>query len=144
MKQKFLMCLMVLGLFVGSLAVLPQNAFAAENKVGIINVQEVFSSYPNIQTLTEVVRLEEERARNDFNSNTEEMSDEEKNEYANKLSLQVSKVEAEVMGPINEAIMKAIQKVAKDKGLDTVLNSGAVVTGGKDITREVIEVLNKN
>ena len=41
------------------------------------------------------------------------------------------------MAPIMNDIMKAIEQVRKDQGLDVVLESGNVVSGGMDITSAV-------
>jgi len=47
------------------------------------------------------------------------------------------------MQPILSDIMKAIQRVRQQKGLDIVLEQGAVVDGGIDITSEVSQQLAK-
>ena len=43
--------------------------------------------------------------------------------------------------PINKKIRKTILSVAKSNGIDSVVNAGAMIAGGKDLTKEVITAL---
>lgn len=47
------------------------------------------------------------------------------------------------MQPIASDIMKAIQQVRQEKGLDVILEQGAVVDGGVDVTSAVAQKLSK-
>lgn len=47
------------------------------------------------------------------------------------------------MQPILSDIMKAIQQVRQEKGLDVILEQGAVVDGGVDVTSAVAQKLSK-
>ena len=53
----------------------------------------------------------------------------------NTLTERIAKREQELFNPIREKILKAVSKVAKERGLSTVLTSSAVVDGGTDITK---------
>ena len=57
-------------------------------------------------------------------------------------SQQVAKREQDLMGPIQKKVQKAIATVAKRAGINSVVDSSAMLYGGKDLTGDVIaEVL---
>ena len=47
----------------------------------------------------------------------------------------------ELMEPIENSIQDAVKKVAEKKGLSVVIEKGAVVYGGQDVTQDVIKEL---
>ena len=69
--------------------------------------------------------------------------DQEKQQIANEIQRDLNQEEQSTMQPILSDIMKAIQRVRQQKGLDIVLEQGAVVDGGIDITSEVSQQLAK-
>ena len=71
------------------------------------------------------------------------LSDQEKQQIANEIQRDLNQEEQSTMQPILSDIMKAIQRVRQQKGLDIVLEQGAVVDGGIDITSEVSQQLAK-
>lgn len=52
--------------------------------------------------------------------------------------------ERTAMQPILQDIRKAIQQVRQEKGLDVILEAGAVIDGGTDVTSEVGAKLTNN
>lgn len=113
------------------------SAFAAE-KLGYVNVERVFRSYPDIQTTMSVINLERQKAENEFNEKAPKLDDKGRRELGEKLSAQVDKKEASLLNPIREKIRKTIGQVAKAHGIANVVDASAVVFGGKDLTEEVI------
>ena len=71
------------------------------------------------------------------------LSDQEKQQIANEIQRDLNQEEQSTMQPILSDIMKAIQRVRQEKGLDIILEQGAVVNGGIDITSEVSQQLAK-
>ena len=67
----------------------------------------------------------------------------EKQQIANEIQRDLNQEEQSTMQPILSDIMKAIQRVRQEKGLDIILEQGAVVNGGIDITSEVSQQLAK-
>ena len=55
-----------------------------------------------------------------------------------KLSQQIAKREQDLMGPIQKKVQKAIATVAKRAGISSVVDSSAMLYGGKDLTSDVI------
>lgn len=115
-------------------------ASAAEtgNLVGFVNVQQVFQSYPDIKTTMSAVDLERQKAQQEFESKAASLDDNGKRELSDKLSQQVSKREQDLMGPIQKKVQKAIATVAKRAGISNVVDSSAMLYGGKDLTEDVI------
>lgn len=112
------------------------SAFAED--LGYVNVERVFRSYPDIQTTMSVINLERQKAENEFNEKAPNLDDKGRRELGEKLSAQVDKKEASLLNPIREKIRKTIGQVAKAHGIANVVDAGAVVFGGKDLTEEVI------
>lgn len=53
--------------------------------------------------------------------------------------LEFGKKRAELYGPINEKVVKSVEKIAKDKGLSLVLDKNNVMYGGLNVTDEVVK-----
>jgi outer membrane protein len=47
------------------------------------------------------------------------------------------------MEPITKSVEESVKKVAEQKGLSVVLDKGAVVYGGVDITQDVLKQVSK-
>ena len=109
------------------------SAAEAGNVVGYVNVQQVFQSYPDIKTTMSAVDLERQKAQQEFESKAASLDDSGK---------QAAKREQDLMGPIQKKVQKAIATVAKRAGINSVVDSSAMLYGGKDLTGDVIaEVL---
>ena len=54
---------------------------------------------------------------------------------------QIAKREQDLFNPIRKKILDAVHKVAKEKGIDVVLTSSAVVEGGTDMTNDVLKAV---
>ena len=49
----------------------------------------------------------------------------------------------ELTEPLQKSVEESVKKVAEQKGLSVVLEKGAVVYGGQDITQDVIKQISK-
>ena len=111
------------------------SAAEAGNVVGYVNVQQVFQSYPDIETTMSAVDLERQKAQQEFESKSASLDNSGKQALGEKLSQQIAKREQDLMGPIQQ---KAIATVAKRAGISSVVDSSAMLYGGKDLTSDVI------
>ena len=128
----------------------------AEN-IGTVDLQKVFVSYK-----------ETEKARNDFEKKQAELRKElekkqkklEKAQKNNKKPEEIQKLVEEIqeelqpkqealiklnnelMASIRADILKSSRKVAKEYGIDIVIDKQAILSGGFDLTDFVIEDLN--
>lgn len=114
------------------------SAAEAGNVVGYVNVQQVFQSYPDIKTTTSAVDLERQKAQQEFESKSASLDNSGKQALGEKLSQQIAKREQDLMGPIQKKVQKAIATVAKRAGISSVVDSSAMLYGGKDLTSDVI------
>lgn len=117
------------------------SAFAAE--LGFVDWNAVVANYPGIKQVAQEVIAEKARLQEQFNTESKALAtDKEKIELANKLNAQMAQFEQGKYEPINKKIRRTILRVAKTNNIDSVVNAGAMIAGGKDLTQEVIAALN--
>ena len=116
------------------------SAFAAE--LGFVDWNAVVANYPGIKEVAQEVVAEKTRLQAQFNEQAKALTtDQEKIELANKLNAQMAQFEQGKYEPINKKIRRTILRVAKTNNIDSVVNAGAMIVGGKDLTQEVIAAL---
>ena len=115
------------------------SAFAAP--VGVVNVNAILNNYPGITEIAKSVAQEKARLQDEFNKQSANMSDADKQALAQKLNQQLADFEQKKMTPVQKKINKTILSVAKAHDIDSVVNMNAMVAGGKDLTDEVIKAL---
>ncbi|MBQ8691221.1 MAG: OmpH family outer membrane protein [Phascolarctobacterium sp.] len=136
MKKKLMTLLCSLLMALGFSA----SALAAE--VGYVDWNAVVANYPGIKNVAVEIANEKARLQAQFDEQAKALAtDKEKIELANKLNAQMAKFEQGKYEPINNKIRKTILTVAKTNGIDSVVNAGAMIAGGKDLTKEVIAAL---
>lgn len=117
------------------------KSFAAgpASNVGVVNYQMIMSQHPGLAKAEETMKAEVQQAQKDFEAKAASMNDKEKQEYYVQLQQRLNLKQAELMGPINDGVTGAIKAVADAKGLSVVIDKGAVIYGGQDITDEVVK-----
>ena len=115
------------------------SAFAAP--VGVVNVNAILNNYPGITEIAQSVAQEKARLQDEFNKQSANMNDADKQALAQKLNQQLADFEQKKMTPVQKKINKTILSVAKAHDIDSVVNMNAMVAGGKDLTEEVIKAL---
>ena len=84
-----------------------------------------------------------QEAQADFESKSANMNDQEKADYYQQTMQRLQQKNEELMEPIEKSIQDAVKSVAEKKGLSVVIEKGAVVYGGQDITQDVVKQLSK-
>ena len=84
-----------------------------------------------------------QKAQDDFNKQSQGKSDQDKQQLAQDFQKQLSDKERTTMQPIIKDVMGAIENVRKAKSLDVILDQGAVISGGVDVTNDVETNLKK-
>lgn len=111
--------------------------------IGYVNSNALLAAHPKMQKAQLDMRAAAQKAEESFESRSAGKTDQEKQQIATELQKEMDQKEKSTMQPILSDIMKAIQQVRQEKGLDIILEQGAVVDGGVDVTSAVAQKLSK-
>lgn len=111
--------------------------------IGYVNSNALLAAHPKMQKAQLDMRAAAQKAEESFKSRSAGKTDQEKQQIATELQKEMYQKEKSTMQPILSDIMKAIQQVRQEKGLDIILEQGAVVDGGVDVTSAVAQKLSK-
>ena len=112
-------------------------ASASAAGIGFVNSGALLQAHPKME------KVAAQKAQENFNSRSAGKSDQEKEQIAQEIQRDMAAKERTAMQPILQDIRKAIQQVRQEKGLDVILEAGAVIDGGTDVTSEVGAKLTK-
>lgn len=111
--------------------------------IGYVNSNALLAAHPKMQKAQLDMRAAAQKAEESFKSRSAGKTDQEKQQITTELQKEMDQKEKSTMQPILSDIMKAIQQVRQEKGLDIILEQGAVVDGGVDVTSAVAQKLSK-
>lgn len=111
--------------------------------IGFVNSGVLLQAHPKMEKVQLDMRTAAQKAQENFNSRSAGKSDQEKEQIAQEIQRDMAAKERTAMQPILQDIRKAIQQVRQEKGLDVILEAGAVIDGGTDVTSEVGAKLTK-
>lgn len=111
--------------------------------IGYVNSNQLLQSHPKMQKAQLDMKNAAQKAQENFNSRSAGKTDQEKQQIASEIQRDLDQKERSTMQPILSDIMKAIQAVRKEQNLDIILEQGAVVDGGTDVTSAVTAKLSK-
>jgi len=147
--KKFIISLAITGaIFCAS-----YGAFAAQ-PIGVVDMSKILSNSLKAQAITEAVKDQQTEiqkmivdARNQISAAE---TDIEKQELEKKLSEEIQQknnifkadYEKNVQA-LQDNIISSVKKIAAKKKIDFIFKKDNIVTGGKDITDEVLAELNK-
>ena len=121
------------------------SAFAAEAGclLGCVNMPQILQNYPGINQIMQDINAEKSRIQKDVNAQAEKLTDDKAKlallQQANK---ELAAFEQSKLDPVQKRIKKAIDRVAKTNNIQNVVSANIMVSGGKDLTQEVIQALN--
>jgi outer membrane protein len=110
---------------------------ANSSSVGVVNYQQLVMQHPDMAAAQKTFQEEREQTKNDFESKSANMNEQEKAAYYQQLNQRLANRQKELMEPVLAKINEAIQAVADAKGISVVLDKNEVVYGGQDITADV-------
>ncbi|MDR3592289.1 MAG: OmpH family outer membrane protein [Negativicutes bacterium] len=111
---------------------------APTSNIGVVDFQALMGQHPDTAAAQETMKAEFAQAQKDFDTKSATMtSDKEKQEYYMQLRQRLDARQQELGGAIQEKVKAAVKTVAEAKGLSVVVDKGAVIYGGQDITDEV-------
>jgi len=112
---------------------------AAASNVGVVNYQMVVQQHPDLAKVTTTMQAESETAKKEFDGKAASLGDKEKQEYYMQLQQRLQLKNQELMVPLFSKVDAVIKEVSDAKGLAVVVDKGAVIYGGTDITDECVK-----
>ena len=117
------------------------SAASSESAIGVVNYQVLVSQSPRLEQIRSDMQKAIADTRKEFDNNSQNMNDEEKERYYKQLQERLANKEKDLMDPLLNDINNTIKKIADKKGLKVVVDKATVVYGGTDITDEVAKAL---
>lgn len=114
------------------------TASAASSSVGVVDFRQVMGQSSDLQDANTQMQLAVEEAKNEFESKSAGMSEEEKGNYYQQIQERLAQKQQSLIEPIQKKIEAEVKSVAEAKGLQVVIDKSSVVYGGMDITQDVI------
>jgi Skp family chaperone for outer membrane proteins len=126
--------------------------------IGYLDVQKVFSTYEKTKKAQEQFQKKEQKLNEEIADKQKQIEKEQSKGTSDaKLRDMVGKFEKEIepkrkeiieaqqkiTQEIQKDIVKATDTIAKNMGIEIVLDKQVFITGGTDITEKVTELLNK-
>ena len=112
---------------------------AAASNVGVVNYQMVVQQHPDLAKVQATMSAESEAAKKEFDAKAASLGDKEKQEYYMQLQQRLQLKNQELMVPLFSKVDAVIKEVSDAKGLAVVVDKGAVIYGGTDITDECVK-----
>lgn len=135
MKKFFLAAAFVFGAL---FCAMPSSALAAPTDIGYVQLNTVFSACPELPKIQKELTALRDKLQQQFDAQGAEMDETERAELQQKLTQQLAQRDEELMIPVREKVRKAVADTAKEKGIQTVIEAGAVLFGGIDLTADVV------
>ena len=112
---------------------------AAASNVGVVNYQMLVQQHPDLAKVQTTMQAESEAAKKEFEAKAASLGDKEKQEYYMQLQQRLQLKNQELMVPVFNKVDAVIKEVSDAKGLAVVVDKGAVIYGGNDITDECVK-----
>ena len=112
---------------------------APASNVGVVNYQMVVQQHPDLAKVQTAMQAESEAAKKEFDAKAASLGDKEKQEYYLQLQQRLQMKNQELMVPLFSKVDAVIKEVADAKSLSVVVDKGAVIYGGQDITDECVK-----
>lgn len=111
--------------------------------IGKVNYNQVMAAAPGLADAQTQLQQAAEDSRKEFEEKSKDMSDADKQKLAAEYQKKLEDKQKELIEPVKKEVDDAIVAVGKTKGLTVVVNQGAVVYGGLDVTADVTAQLKK-
>ena len=107
---------------------------APASNVGVVNYQMLVQQHPGLAAVQATMTTESENAKKEFDAKAASLGDKEKQEYYMQLQQRLQLKNQELMVPLFSKVDAVIKEISDAKGLAVVVDKGAVIYGGQDIT----------
>ena len=112
---------------------------APASNVGVVNYQMLVQQHPGLAAVQATMTTESENAKREFDAKAASLGDKEKQEYYMQLQQRLQLKNQELMVPLFSKVDAVIKEISDAKGLAVVVDKGAVIYGGQDITDECVK-----
>ena len=112
---------------------------APASNVGKVNYQMLIQQHPDLAKVQATMQAESEAAKKEFDAKAASLGEKEKQEYFMQLQQRLQLKNQELMVPIFTKVDAVIKEVSEAKGLGVVVDKGAVIYGGQDITEDCVK-----
>lgn len=112
---------------------------AAPAPVGYVDFLYLIDNHPDTPGANAVLKAEQEKAKQEFLSRAEGLSDREKADLDFQLGQKVEQKRLELFRAISAKVVAAANDVVKEKGLSIIISKKEVVCGGIDVTSDVLK-----
>ena len=112
---------------------------APASNVGVVNYQMLVQQHPGLAAVQATMTTESENAKKEFDAKAASLGDKEKQEYYMQLQQRLQLKNQELMVPLFSKVDAVIKEISDAKGLAVVVDKGAVIYGGQDITDECVK-----
>ena len=139
----FILGLFALGLTQSGLGGTSSGNLIMESAIGTVDYQDLIKNAPGTMEVQNSMNSAVETAQKEFAEKSKNMNDSDKQKLMKQYQEELSAKDKELLAPINKKVDEAIVAVGKKKGLAVVVDKGAVVYGGLDVTADVNAELKK-
>ena len=115
------------------------SAAAPASNVGVVNYQMLVQQHPDLAKVQTTMQGESESAKKEFDAKSATMDDKAKQEYFMQQQQRLQLKNQELMVPIFTKVDGVIKEISEAKGLSVVVDKGAVIYGGQDITDDCVK-----
>lgn len=141
MNKKVVLCLsalMMSGVIMAGCGQQTQQASNASPTVVMVDSQLVVENNPKMAKAQETMKQEYDKIRNEV-EDTSALSAEDRQKKMMEFQNRLQELEKQTLVPIQKEAEKAVEDIMKEKGATMVVDKRAVVAGGVDITKEVLQ-----
>ncbi|GAB6137318.1 OmpH/Skp family outer membrane protein [Halanaerobaculum tunisiense] len=117
------------------------NQTAQANKkpqVGYVDMQKLFNKHPQKDTSEGKLQGEAKKLQQRLETEAKDLSKQKRQELLREYQQKLDQLERQLVGEVMEEINQLISQVAEEKDIKLVVDKSAVITGGYDLTDEVL------
>lgn len=137
MKKTLLIGGLLVCLLLGGLMTV-QGADKTEPQIGYVDMQRLFKNHPRKQASENKLKGEAKELQQKLESQAEDLNKEERQELLEEYQQELDSMEQKLIQGVMEDINQTIQQVAQEKGVTVVLDKSVVISGGYNLTEDVL------
>lgn len=118
------------------------SAIASANDIGYVDFEFLFYAYPEYDTKNKELQEALEELEVEYREDMEKLETEaEKEDLTEFYEFRFEQIEQQIRVDLVGFILKVIEEVANENGINTVLPDNLIIYGGVNLTEPVIEAM---